>query len=72
MEFVAIDFETANEKRASACSCGIAIVAGGRVVETKHWLIRPQELRFSPWNVGIHGICIAQGLWESRCERLLW
>jgi len=56
MEFVAIDFETANERRASACSCGIAIVSNGRVVETRHWLIRPQELRFCPWNVSIHGI----------------
>ncbi len=56
MEFVAIDFETANEKRASACSCGLAIVSDGKVVDTRHWLIRPQELRFSPFNVGIHGI----------------
>ncbi len=56
MDFVAIDFETANEKRASACSCGIAVVSAGQIVETRHWLIRPQELRFSTFNVCIHGI----------------
>jgi len=56
MDFVALDFETANEQRGSACAVGIAIIQGGRVVQTQHQLIRPQELRFSPWNVRIHGI----------------
>lgn len=56
MDFVTIDFETANEKRASACSFGLAIVSDGKVVDARHWLIRPQELRFNPFNVGIHGI----------------
>lgn len=56
MEFVAIDFETANETRASACSCGIAVVADGKVVDKRHWLIQPKELRFNSYNVRIHGI----------------
>lgn len=58
MDFVAIDFETANEKRCSPCAIGIAVVQNGRVVKTKSWLLRPPEefSRFSPMNVSIHGI----------------
>lgn len=53
---VAIDFETANERRDSACSLGIAVIENLKIVETRSWLIRPPELRFNPINVGIHGI----------------
>jgi DNA polymerase III subunit epsilon len=56
MELVAIDFETANETRASMCSCGIALVADGKVVDKRHWLIQPKELRFNSYNVQTHGI----------------
>jgi DNA polymerase-3 subunit epsilon len=56
MEFVAIDFETANNKRDSACSLGMAFVSDGRITETRHWLIRPKELHFNPRHVRIHGI----------------
>ncbi len=56
MNFVAIDFETANEQRDSACAVGLALVEGGRVVQTVYHLIRPPSLYFSPWNVGVHGI----------------
>ncbi len=56
VNFTAFDFETANEKRASPCSCGIAVVRDGKIVEVKHWLIRPKELRFHSMNVMIHGI----------------
>ncbi len=56
MNFIAIDFETANEKRNSPCSIGIVVVRGGEVVEKLHYLIRPKEMRFMPINIGIHGI----------------
>ena len=55
-DFVAIDFETANEKRDSACAIGLALVVDGKIVETKSCLIRPHEMRFAGWNVKIHGI----------------
>ena len=32
--FAAIDFETANEQRASVCSVGIVIVREGEIVDT--------------------------------------
>ncbi|OPJ64393.1 DNA polymerase III subunit epsilon [Clostridium oryzae] len=56
MNFIAIDFETANKKRDSACSVGIAVVENGQVVQRIHRLIKPKEMRFLPFNVGIHGI----------------
>ena len=56
MDFIAIDFETANEKRNSPCSIGIVVVKGGKVVEKIYHLIKPKEMRFMPINIGIHGI----------------
>jgi DNA polymerase III subunit epsilon len=53
---VAIDFETANEQRASPCSIGLAWIDNGRVVEVEHHYIRPVDLRFSSRNIAIHGI----------------
>ncbi|MBE6055374.1 exonuclease domain-containing protein, partial [Clostridium sp.] len=56
MNFVAIDFETANEKRNSPCSIGIVVVKDGEIIEKVHYLIKPKEMRFMPINIGIHGI----------------
>lgn len=56
MNFVAIDFETANEKRNSPCSIGIVVVNDGEIIEKVHHLIKPKEMRFMPINIGIHGI----------------
>jgi len=56
MEFTAIDFETANEKRASACAIGIVRVSNGEIIEQVYHLIRPPELYFNPRNISIHGI----------------
>ncbi len=56
MNFVAIDFETANEKRNSPCSLGLTIVQDGKIIDEKYWLIRPKEMRFTHMNIMIHGI----------------
>ncbi|MEG1452957.1 exonuclease domain-containing protein [Brevundimonas sp.] len=56
MRAVAIDFETANEQRASACSIGLAWIEDGRVTDRETHLIRPPEMRFAPVNIRIHGI----------------
>ena len=56
MDFVALDFETANSHRSSVCAVGIAKVVSNRVVERKSWLVQPSELRFDHINVSIHGI----------------
>lgn len=56
MNFIAIDFETANEKRNSPCSIGLVVIKNGQVVKKIHHLIKPREMRFMPINIGIHGI----------------
>ncbi len=58
MDFAAIDFETANSRRDSACAIGIAIVEGGRLTAVERYLIRPptREFRFT---------CIHSLTWES-------
>jgi DNA polymerase III subunit epsilon len=56
MDFVAIDFETANEQRSSPCSIGLVVVKNGEFVENHSFLIRPPELRFNSINISIHGI----------------
>ncbi|CQR53954.1 3'-5' exonuclease [Paenibacillus riograndensis] len=55
MNFTAIDFETANSSRSSACALGLVQVREG-VVSAEHvWLIDPQQ-RFDGMNIAIHGI----------------
>jgi DNA polymerase-3 subunit epsilon len=52
--FVAIDFETADEKRDSACAVGVARVEGSEVVYRASWLIRPPRSVVSPICYDIH------------------
>lgn len=56
MDFVAIDFETANSNRNSVCALGIVEVLKGKIHKQKMWLIKPPELFFDPFNISIHGI----------------
>ena len=56
MNWIAIDFETANAGHSSACAMGIAIVADGKIARRASWLIRPRELYFNYYNTYIHGI----------------
>ena len=56
LDFIAIDFETATGKRASICEAGICVVKDGKVVETKSWLVCPEDNAYSYWNIQIHGI----------------
>jgi DNA polymerase-3 subunit epsilon len=56
VDFVAIDFETANERRDSACAVAIAVVSDSTPLRTKSWLIRPEPSEFAGFNVMLHGI----------------
>ena len=62
MSFTAIDFETANSYRASACAVGMAKVRNGRIVDETSWLMRPLPgyEDFMPVNIGVHGITPSQ------------
>lgn len=52
--FVAIDFETANYSRTSACAVGLVHVRGGEIVTEKTLLIRPPQRQFNFTH--IHGL----------------
>lgn len=69
LDFLAIDFETANFHRSSPCSVGIAIVRNGEVVDSIEELIH-QEL-FDPFNVSIHGIT-PRDVVDARPFPIVW
>jgi len=56
MDWAAIDFETANADRASACALGLVVVQEAQIVKCRSWLIRPSKVCFDLNNVVIHGI----------------
>lgn len=53
--FVALDFETANERYYSACSIGIVVFENLKPKKSISYLIKPPT-KFDPENVAIHGI----------------
>lgn len=58
MDFVAIDFETANPNYASVCAMGWTTVRNGNVADQGSWLCRPPAglEEFGTYNVRVHGI----------------
>ena len=56
INFVAIDFETANEQRSSICEAGICVVKNGEIRETQSWFVHPEDNRYNSFNIRIHGI----------------
>lgn len=56
IDFVALDFETANSNRSSACAVGLAVVHNGQIVNTAYTLLKPVPDHFDPVNEKIHGI----------------
>jgi DNA polymerase-3 subunit epsilon len=58
LSFTAIDFETANPKRASVCAVGVVKVRDGVVVDAMETLVQPPPgyASFGAVNVGVHGI----------------
>ena len=60
LDFTAIDFETANEQRASACAVGVVRFRNGVLVESFETLLRPREVRVDWRNQQVHGIAVEQ------------
>jgi DNA polymerase-3 subunit epsilon len=56
VNFVSIDFETANYLRESACSVGLVKYLDGKVADTYYSLIRPPVLYIRPDFTEIHGL----------------
>lgn len=77
ISFTAIDFETANSHRGSACAVGLVKVRNGHIVDTASWLIKPPPGidDFDPINVGLHGIAEPDvqnaADWEMSLEGIL-
>lgn len=74
MNFVAIDFETANRWRQSACSIGIAVVENGKVVKSVHKYIKPTPNYYEGINISVHGITASdtddQPTWEEQWDEI--
>lgn len=58
LNFVAIDFETANSNQCSPCSVGLVKVENGVISEEKHFFLNPPEgyRYFGEYQVKVHGI----------------
>jgi len=56
MNYVTIDFETANYSRNSACSVGMVKYLNGKKTDTFYSLIRPPKLYIKPEFTEIHGL----------------
>ncbi|MGJ8656217.1 MAG: 3'-5' exonuclease [Akkermansiaceae bacterium] len=56
MNFVAIDFETANGARNSACAVGIVTVKDGIITDTYYTLIKPPRNAYHWGCIRVHGI----------------
>jgi DNA polymerase-3 subunit epsilon len=58
LDFVAIDFETANGSLASPCEVVLVRVRGGKIVDGFESMFKPPALHnwFSPGNIAFHGI----------------
>lgn len=63
--FAAVDFETADYGRDSACAVGVVVVEEDRIVERYHQLIRPPREDF--FFTYIHGIT-----WDDVCDSPLF
>lgn len=58
LSFTAIDFETANGSRLSACAVGLCMVEEGEIVKKAAFLIKPPESvrHFDYFQTSVHGI----------------
>jgi DNA polymerase-3 subunit epsilon len=74
MNFVTIDFETANYSRKSACSVGMVKYRDGKPIDTFYSLIRPPVLYIRPDFTEIHGLTVEDvkdaptfaDIWEDK------
>ena len=77
LNFVAIDFETANGASASPCAVGLVKVAEGKIVDTFSTLIKPPYPNdwFSVGNIKVHGIkpedVMDAPSWAEALEQML-
>ena len=71
--FIAIDFETANQEPSSVCSVGVVMVRDGQIVDSFYSLIQPEpirRIRIFPWQslTDPHD-CISKGIYLCICQK---
>ena len=71
LSFVALDLETATFKRRSICEIGLTFVTDSEIVESKSWLVRPEDNEYDGFNISIHGIT-PQMTKDSPSFRQVW
>jgi DNA polymerase III epsilon subunit-like protein len=73
LDYVALDFETANAYRGSPCAVGLVRVRDGIPVAERRWLMRPPEGvdHFDAFNTIVHGISEAEVANEPRWKDVL-
>jgi DNA polymerase-3 subunit epsilon len=77
-DFIAIDFETANQQPSSVCSVGVVMVRGGKVADTFYSLIQPEPNYYSYFCQRVHGLGpddtdqapVFSKVWQQLEERL--
>jgi DNA polymerase-3 subunit epsilon len=76
MNFVTIDFETADYSQESACSVGLVKFIDGKAADTFYSLIRPPDLYIRPDFTDIHGLTVDDvkdapvfaDIWDSKIK----
>jgi DNA polymerase-3 subunit epsilon len=77
-DFIAIDFETANQQPSSVCSVGVVMVRNGKVADSFYSLIQPEPNYYNYWCQRVHGLSqcdtddapVFSKVWEELEERI--
>lgn len=72
VDFIAVDWETANGARGSACAVGLVEVRGGEIVDTWSSLIQPPDRfgSFDARNTAVHGLRAEDVVGAPRFDEL--
>lgn len=71
MAIATIDFEIANSNYNSACSIGIVVIDGLKIIEEEYHLIQPPEFKFDKEMTEVHGLTIDK-LLDADTFDLVW
>ncbi|MDO4550897.1 MAG: 3'-5' exonuclease [Planctomycetia bacterium] len=71
MNFVAIDFETANFNVNSACAVGLVKCINGEFVDEREWFIRPPTSFFEKKCIKIHGMTY-EDVYDKPSFQVIW
>ena len=77
-DFIAIDFETANQQPSSVCSVGVVMVHNGLVADSFYSLIQPEPNYYNYWCQRVHGLSqydtddapVFSKVWEQLEEKI--